>query len=310
MSYTSSILRYPGGKSRFAPFIEKALELNGLRPQLFLEPFCGGASISITLLERNAVDSIALNDSDALIASLWYVVFSGDHEWLVEQIRTVPLDLDEWRRQKALAPSNVREAALKALYLNRTSFNGIIHKAGPIGGWGQKTRTLGVRFNRTRLAERVIQLAALRHRVRDITCFDWRTFCDDFEAEEGTLFYFDPPYYHKADQLYGHHFQTDQHAEFRDFLVDFNANWVLSYDDAKEVRALYRPYEWNARVMDSTYSAHPMGGASFIGRELFFSNLRRLPAPNSADTPHEGLSVRRFCKSEPGELTRIPFFTN
>ncbi len=284
--------------------------MNGLRPQLFLEPFCGGASVSISLLERDAVDAVALNDSDPLISSLWYVIFGGEHDWLIEQIKTIPLTLEEWRRQKSLEPKNVREAALKALYLNRTSFNGILYQAGPIGGWGQKKRTLDIRFNRNRLAERVAQLSALRHRVRDVTCLDWRAFCDSYEKEAGTLFYFDPPYYHKADQLYGQYFHTGQHVAFRDFLVEFDADWVLSYDDAREVRELYRPYNWNARVMDSTYSAHPMGGSSFVGRELFFSNLHRLPAPDPLDTPHEGLSVRRFVKSDAGELTRIPLSVN
>lgn len=303
-------MRYPGGKNRFAQFIEQALTINETRPQIFLEPFCGGASVSIALLEKDVVDSIALNDSDLLIASLWSVVFNGDHEWLIDQINTVPLNLDEWRRQKALEPKNVREAAMKALYLNRTSFNGIIHKAGPIGGWGQKKRTLDVRFNRERLAKRVAQLAKLSHRVRGIHCIDWKAFCSIYEGQDGAFFYFDPPYFHKAEQLYGHYFQHEQHVQFRDFLIDFQAGWVLSYDDAKEVRELYRPYHLTARVIDSTYSAHPIGGASFVGRELFFSNLKKLPLPDAPDAAHCGMSVKKYERGDMGELTRVPFSMN
>jgi DNA adenine methylase len=51
VAYTRSILRYPGGKTRFAPFIQEALSLNKARVRVFAEPFCGGAGVAISLLE-------------------------------------------------------------------------------------------------------------------------------------------------------------------------------------------------------------------------------------------------------------------
>jgi DNA adenine methylase len=69
------------------------------------------------------------------------------------------------------------------------------------------------------------------------------------------------------------------------------APWLLSYDDAPEVRALYGNLDLRARTIDSTYSTHPIGGSSFVGRELFYTNLARLPAPRPASAEHEGLSV-------------------
>lgn len=310
MAHTSSILRYPGGKAKFAPFIAEALALNKRRPLLFVEPFCGGASVSISLLERDAVDSVALNDSDPLISSLWQVIFSEDAFWLIDQIHSVPLTLDEWKRQKSLVPANIREGALKALYLNRTSFNGILHQAGPIGGWKQDKRTLGVRFNRERLATRVLQLNALKSRVAVTAAQDWRQACLDLASKPGVFFYFDPPYYHKADQLYGHYFDTEQHTSFRDFLVQFEAPWLLSYDDAPEVRKLYRPYKLAARVIDATYSAHPVGGASFVGRELFFSNLKKLPGPSAPEREHVGITVKKYRRNQVIQPMRTPFATS
>ena len=50
-----------------------------------------------------------------------------------------------------------REAATKALFLNRTTFSGILHgRAGPLGGRRQRSSTtLGSRFNPDGLAERL-----------------------------------------------------------------------------------------------------------------------------------------------------------
>lgn len=306
---TRSILRYPGSKARFVDFIAGAIRLNSRRSDIFAEPFCGGASVSIALLERGIVDQIALNDADPLIAHLWDTVFSPDlSDWLAEKVLTVPLTIEEWKRQKALEPTSPRESALKCLYLNRTSFNGILHKAGPIGGWLQEKRTLDVRFNREKLAQRIRELGLLSERVISVTCGDWKTFCDRLKDQFPTFFYFDPPYYHKADALYGYYFSETDHSSLRDYLNQLDTSWMLSYDDAPEVRALYESHNKRARVIDSTYSAHPIGGASFVGRELFFANLPRLPSPADADQEHIGLTVRQFKKGPKHAigLTRIP----
>lgn len=310
---TRSILRYPGSKARFVGLIEESIRRNKLAVEVFAEPFCGGASVSIALLEKGIVQSIALNDADPLIAHLWDTIFSIHNEWLAEQVITVPLTIDEWRRQKALEPSSPREAALKGLYLNRTSFNGILHKAGPLGGWGQEKRQVGVRFNREKLATRIRELAQLSDRVVAVSCNDWRTFCKRIQREFSAFFYFDPPYYHKADALYGYYFNEAEHEELRDYLARLEEPWMLSYDDAPEIRELYdfKSTFVPRVVVDSTYSTHPVGGASFVGRELFFTNLKRLPKPEDNDAPHIGLSIKKFSsKTKPTDdngLTRIPF---
>lgn len=306
---TRSILRYPGSKARFVGFIENSIRLNKPKFDVFVEPFCGGASVSIALLEKGVVDNISLNDADPLISHLWDCIFSPIHaEWLIEKVKTIPLTVDEWKRQKALEPSSPRESALKCLYLNRTSFNGILHKAGPIGGWHQEKRTIDARFNREKLAIRIKELSLLSDRVISVSNNDWKSYCNRIQEGWDTFFYFDPPYYHKADALYGYYFNEKEHENLKDYLNQLNASWLLSYDDAPEVRALYKNHQGRARVIDSTYSTHPMGGASFIGRELFFSNLQRLPAPATPDGEHIGLTVHKFKGGKPRQesLVRIP----
>ena len=292
-SRSRSLMRYPGSKARFAKFIARALRLNGLRDGLFVEPFCGGASVSIALMEQGFVSEIALNDADPAIAAFWDTVFSPTQaKWLAEQVLTVPLTLDEWDRQKRLSPATTREAALRCLYLNRTSFNGILQASGgPIGGRSQINRTLGVRFNRDGLAKRILELAAFSHRVIAVDGDHWHSFLTRFKGHENVVFYLDPPFYHKAERLYSHCFDDDEHRQLRDTLCRYSVPWLLSYDDAPEVRALYANLGLRSRVIDSTYSAHPIGGGSYVGRELLYTNLRCLPAPGLADAEHEGLTV-------------------
>lgn len=302
-SRTRSPLRYPGSKARFANFVERALRLNGLRGCLFVEPFCGGASVSIALMEAGIVSEIALNDADPAIAAYWDTVFSPEQaKWLAEQVLTIPLTLDEWDRQKRLLPASTREAALRCLYLNRTSFNGILQaRGGPIGGRSQKNRTIGVRFNREALARRILELTEFSHRVIAVDGDHWSSFVTRLRDEKSTVFYLDPPFYHKAERLYTHCFDENEHRQLRDTLRRCSTPWLLSYDDAPEVRALYDGLDLCARMIDSTYSTHPVGGGSFVGRELLYSNLRCLPAAGAADVEHEGLTVLNGTRKPAGE---------
>ncbi|TLU86198.1 MAG: DNA adenine methylase [Chlorobium sp.] len=308
---TKSILRYPGSKARFAPLIVNAMKLNQINGGAFAEPFCGGASVSISLLEEGLVDSIFLNDADPLIASLWSCVFNRcDAQWLADKVASISLSIDEWKNQKQLKPICQREAALKCLYLNRTSFNGIIHKSGPIGGWGQKKRSIGVRFNREKLISRILELSHYADKV-DVSNQGWRCFCDWIKLRKDTFIYFDPPYYFKAEQLYGYIFDHAEHVVLRDYILHLKSPWLLSYDDALEVRKLYKYNKIQALVIDNTYSTHPLGGSSFIGRELLYSNMNQLPTPDKPTKVHVGITVRspyEFQSTE--DPLRIPCSTN
>lgn len=302
----ASLLRYPGGKARFAPFIAEVLQANEQKAVVLAEPFCGGAGVSLSLLEEGLVKRVALNDADPLVSALWQCVFSpADAHWLAEQVISIPLNIDEWKRQKALEPTSLRERALKALYLNRTSFNGILHRAGPVGGWNQTKRTVGARFNRLKLVNRIMELTKL-HKQVEVYNEGWREFMRRMADRKQVCFYLDPPYYYKAEQLYRHTFTEAQHVELRDYLEELNLPWLLSYDDAPEVRALYDAKAVNARVVDNTYSTHPMGGASFVGRELFYTNLPQMPAV--VEAPHVGMTVRHVESEEvcANSVIRIP----
>jgi DNA adenine methylase len=275
---TRSILRYPGGKARLAPFIAAILDRNSISQPLFVEPFCGSAAVSIALLEAGLVSEIALNDADPLVASLWQCVFSNDAEWLSDRVAQVPLTLDEWGRQKKLTPKTVREAALKCLYLNRTSFSGILtNAAGPIGGRKQTTWTVGCRFNREKLAIRILELNQLSCFVRLVANESWRKFSSRCRRLKSTVIYFDPPFYHKASQLYRYVFTHADHRSLRKYVEKTSTPWILSYDDSRDVRALYNNLDENVCMIDSAYSAHPVGGNSYIGRELLYTNLGKIP---------------------------------
>ena len=70
MRYLSP-LRYPGGKARLAPYLERLIRAQTPQPTQYAEPFAGGAGAALHLLHSGVVDQIHLNDLNPGIAAFW-----------------------------------------------------------------------------------------------------------------------------------------------------------------------------------------------------------------------------------------------
>ena len=71
----TSPLRYPGSKRRLAEYIKQTLKQNYCYPDIFIEPFAGGASVALKLLDEDIVSQIGLIELDPLVANFWKTVF-------------------------------------------------------------------------------------------------------------------------------------------------------------------------------------------------------------------------------------------
>ena len=276
-----SPLRYPGGKRRLTPYIAATLAANELRPDLFVEPFAGGASVSLELLDADLVGHAVLGDADPMVAAFWRTVFE-DADWLCRQVESVPLDLETWERMKGGRWRSQRSLALACLYLNRTSFNGALHRrAGPIGGKAQAGEyDIGCRFPRERLVSRIRACAALGERVVWVSDADGmatvRAAREMARKEEwSTFFYLDPPFWSKAQFLYRRSFYELEHERLADSLHWVLEPFLLSYDPAPEIVELYRGHR--GETVAEVELLYTGGNGRSAGRELVISNLPRLP---------------------------------
>lgn len=243
-----SPLRYAGGKRKLAVLIAQIFARAQVRPRLLIEPFAGGASVAIALLEADFVDNIALSDSDELVAGLWQTVFSDDAERLARLVERATVTMAERKRVIASRPRSNLGLAYKCIFLNRTSFSGILKStAGVVGGKQQRGQyKIGCRFNRVRLAERIRELSTLRDRVQFARCQSYaETIAQIASTElarsspETVFWYFDPPFFERADRLYRKTFTPADHLAFREALSEIPGHFVLSYDDVPASEELY-----------------------------------------------------------------------
>jgi DNA adenine methylase len=277
-----SPLRYPGGKRRLVPYIAALLAENDLHPDLFVEPFAGGASVALELASVGLVKQIALADLDPWIAAFWETVFE-DCDWLCRKIETIMVDLAMWDRLKRTRATSRRWRALACLFLNRTSFNGALHRtAGPIGGRAQTSDyDLACRFPRKRLIARLraCEQLALDGKVAWARCLSAEEAIRDArrdakQAGQTTFFYLDPPFWAKSPQLYRYRFLDFHHEELAEQLRWLREPWLLSYDLADEVVALYEKHDVRRANVELLYTAAQRAGYE----ELVITNQSALPS--------------------------------
>jgi DNA adenine methylase len=277
-------LRYPGGKRWFAPYLDRMIGNNGMNPNLFVEPFAGGAGAALYLLHTNKVEAIGLSDKDPLLSSFWKTVFY-DTDWLLNEIENTPITIDQWHFYKNASFSTTRERAFQCLFLNRTNFSGILAKnVGPIGGVSQASNyKIDCRFNKSRIIS-IIKFLSDNYSDRVLFVWNksWKYTIGELSRriEKGQLdkrkilIYLDPPFIHQGKALYRHYFQMKNHIDLRNTLAKCDLPWILSYDDCDESRKLYRglPHSTlDVLYCSSTYSKNSDTKAK---SELIVSNLR------------------------------------
>lgn len=273
-----SPLRYPGSKQKLIPYIERILTHNCLSPDIIVEPFVGGGSVFLSLITRGIVERAIISDFDSLLYSFWSAVFS-EPDMLIDFVRHVRIDLKTFYKYKEVSKnpkvSNKDELAKACLFLNRTSFSGIIApSAGPIGGSKQESQyKVDCRFNRSAIISRIEYISAFQDQVA-VFPYDWQrtvSYSLKKHPKGNFLFYFDPPFYHKAKDLYRTFFTESQHEVLAAFLQEFPYPWVLSYDNAVEIRKLYSRHKGQSLHVEVPYSINSQ--AKRIANELIISPL-------------------------------------
>lgn len=250
MAVTKSPLRYPGGKTQLASFVENTIKNNNLTDVIYCEPFSGGFGAGLELLFSDSVESVIINDLDLGIYSIWYSILN-DIENFVHLIKITPVTIDEWYTQKDIYTNLIHsesyslELAFATYFLNRTNRSGII-TGGPIGGHSQDSKYLiNCRFNKTNLIKKLKEIHEYKDRI-ELYNYEANTLITDvlLKIDPKHLFvFFDPPYYKQGKNLYTNFFDHDNHVELKECIkLMNNYKWITTYDYEENIREIYKNY--------------------------------------------------------------------
>lgn len=248
----------------------------------------------MNFLEEEYVSSLILADIDPWITSFWKTLFF-ETEWLLGKIETLEVTIEKWHEFKHTKPTDEKGQALTCFFLNRTSFSGILEeRAGPIGGKNQNSNyPIDCRFTpitRKTIIKRIEQISRYRNKIYGIWNLPWQETIKRIRLDQDEnklpssdlFFYFDPPFFEKAENLYRFYFISEDHSELRDFLINLKDKWILSYDSANHVKELYGKAierSTNGTKLSQIEIPYFVGKKSkgTIGQEAIISNLGLLP---------------------------------
>jgi len=263
-----SPLRYPGGKQKAIEQIAKLLPENALE---YREPLVGGGSVYFHARSIGFARNYWINDAFSELMAFWSIVQDPD---LCPKLMK---ELDSLRRSFSSADevksyfvkareqrtrTKYREALL-FFFFNRVTFSGTT-KAGGFSSAASQTRFTASSIER--LAPMPRALAGTK-----ITAIDFAPLIR--EPGEDVFIFLDPPYF-TATKLYGRDgsLHAFDHWKLAKLLKQTAHKFLITYDDCKEIRELYR---WaNVTDWQLQYGMNNcnLQRESKIGSELFIKN--------------------------------------
>ncbi len=271
MPATNTPLRYPGGKTSMKKMVSTILYHNNLLRGDYAEPYAGGCGLALSLMLEGHVHNLHLNDLDRSIWSFWHCVLNHTREFVCK-IEKTPVTLYEWKRQRAIQENKKKydnfELGFSTFFLNRTNRSGIILKAGVIGGLSQSGNyKIDCRFNKETSIRKIERIAKYKSRINlyNMDAIDFIK-ATRKELPKKTLYCIDPPYFNKGSTLYTNFYEPDDHAQVAKLLRRMAKPWILTYDNAPEISALYEGRQ--QYTFDLNYSAQ----TKRKGTELFIAS--------------------------------------
>lgn len=268
-----SPLRYPGGKAKLGPYFARLLANQSTTIRTYAEPYAGGAGAGLYLLAEGYVDRLLINDLNPGIAAFWRSMINFAEEF-IERIEAEDVSLASWHlhRETYLNPTEASDLDLgfATFFLNRCNRSGIL-TARPIGGLEQTGRwKIDARFNRADLSTRIRRIHRLANQI-SVTEKHALDFLSTVSRRTNpVLFYADPPYLVKGEELYMSSHSWGDHERLAKVLLKASHPWVLTYDFDERVRNLYP----GNRCLE--YSISHTAQSQRVGREfmLFSRGLK------------------------------------
>jgi DNA adenine methylase len=272
-----SPFRYPGGKTWLVPRIRQWL-VSIPKPKCFIEPFAGGAIVGLTVAFEKYADEVILVEKDEQVAAVWRTIVSdrGGAQWLAEQIVQFQLSPDSAKELLARNSRSTRLKAFQTIVQNRISHGGILAPGAGALKHGENGKGILSRWYPETLQRRILDISRVKDKIRFVQG-DGIEIIRKHKNEINTVFFIDPPYTASTKKagtrLYKYH-QLDHEKLFYE-VSHVKGDFLITYDDAEEVRALARNYRLETRTVAMSNTHHATMNELLISRDLNWLGLEQ-----------------------------------
>lgn len=264
-----SPFRYPGGKTWLVPRIRRWLQSLKIRPAEFVEPFAGGGIVGLTVAFESYADKAILVEIDDQVAAVWKTMLGPNAKWLADRIETFSLSHERAHEIIGKKTKSIREKAFQTILKNRVYHGGIIANGSGMLKYGENGKGISSRWYPHTLSRRILDISSIRKRIQFVEG-------DGIEAvrarlgDPNAVFFVDPPYTaggkHAGRRLY--RFSDVDHQRLFQLMQQAVGDFLMTYDDAPEVRQMAEASGFEVRAVAMTNTHHATIRELLIGRRL------------------------------------------
>jgi len=253
-----SPLRYPGGKTWLIPHIRHWLQQFPSTPRLLVEPFAGGASISLTAAMENLVERCLMAELDRNVAAFWHAALHHGPE-LCEKVAQFDACRANVEALADWAPDSLIDAGFRTLVLNRTRRGGILAPGASLARSGENGKGVSSRWYPDTLNRRLKAIHNHRHRLAFVEGDGLALLESVAWQNSDSVFFIDPPYTaggkRAGKRLYAHN--DLNHARLFELLQESGARFLMTYDRSHEIERLIDRHSFQAVqvLMKNTHHA-------------------------------------------------------
>lgn len=266
-----SPLRYPGGKTWLVPHIRHWLR--DRRTELLVEPFAGGAIVSLTAVMEELAQRAYLVDLDRDVAAFWRAALEHSAELVTLIHRFVPdrVSVEAMSRED---PNDLLNRGFRTLVLNRTRRGGVLAPGASLIKYGENGKGVSSRWYPDTLVDRLRAIGEHSSRL---------TFHEGdgvHELEEfakhcrDARFFIDPPYTGSGGKRAGARLYTHNevdHQRIFGVLADSGADFMMTYDQSDEIIDLVKHFEFHFAVVEMKNVHHARVAELIITKERLFT---------------------------------------
>lgn len=220
---------------------------------MLVEPFAGGAAVSLAVVREGLVDSALFAECDKDVAATWKTILNGEAEWLAARIRAFRMTRGRVESVLSRTPTSRRGRAFRCLLRNRTARGGVIAEGAGLIRKGENGNGLGSRWYPNTLAKRIGIISSLKDKLK-FTESDGLKLIRKCIRRDRAVFFVDPPYTKAARRLY-RHWQIDHEALFK-LLSRARGAVLMTYDDTPEIRKLAADYGFEVKRVSMRTTHH------------------------------------------------------
>ena len=266
-----SPFRYPGGKTWLRPIIRKWLK----RPVAqLIEPFGGGAVISLTALNEGLTKQAIILERDPSVASVWASMLNGEATWLCRKIQDFKATPTSVRIELQRRVRSPRMLAWVTLLRNRVSHGGLLARGAGLLKKGEAGNGVKSRWYPDTLGARIRAIHALKRRIRfsETDALVWLCKYGRRNRRSQTAIFIDPPYSMTGKRLY--EYGEIDHQRLFEIASRLRGRVLMTYDDSAEIRKLARKSGFKYRRVPMRSRHHVSKCELLISKDFKWLNAK------------------------------------